>query len=96
MSSEAPTIGFHWSMPILLVLIAVIVLLTVVASGRRLPEIARSFAKFLVMGVLLLVTAGFFWSRGVPMQTTTRLASERTSAPVEQVAAFGKCDVLGR
>lgn len=85
MNSEASTIGFHWSMPILLVLIAVIVLLTVVASGRRLPEIARSFAKFLVMGVLLLVTAGFFWSRGVPMQTTTRLASERTSAPLNKL-----------
>lgn len=72
MNSEAPTIVFHSDMSIFLVLIGVIVFLTVIVSGRRLPEIARSFAKFLVIGVLLLVIAGFFWSRGVPMQTTTR------------------------
>lgn len=63
-----------------LLVIGVIVILTIAISGRRLPEIARFFAKFLVVGVLLVVMAGFFWSRGVPMQTTTRLETQGIEA----------------
>lgn len=53
-----------------LVLIGGIIVLTIVISGRRSPEIARSFAKLLVVGVFLLVAFGFiFWTKGIPRQS---------------------------
>lgn len=54
------------------VLFGVILVFTLLISGRR-SEIAGALAKFLVVGVLVLVIGGFFWSRGVAIQTANRL-----------------------
>ncbi len=74
MNSVPLTIEPTWAiLPKVFVLIGFIFVLTLVISGRRLPEIVRALAKFLVVGVLGLVIAGFFWTRGVAIQTATRL-----------------------
>lgn len=92
MNSVPLTIEPTWDiLPKVFILIGFIVVLTIVISGRRLPEIARALAKFLVVGVLLLVIAGFFWTRGVPIQTATRLETQHASSlpsapPIESSA----------
>ncbi len=78
MNSVPLTIESTWAVwPKAFVVFGIILIVTLMISGRRLPEIARALAKFLVVGVLLLlVTFGFtFLSRGVPMRTTTQRAN---------------------
>ena len=85
------------SMKLLLMLsvaIGCIVIMTIAISGRRLPEIFRSIAKLLVVGVFVLVIGGFvFWARGVPVQAAAQLeihqqAVERHSSGSIESSAF--------
>lgn len=68
MNSVPPTVETTWGLLIGIVslVIGASIGWAVIRSKHGVAEVARTFAKVLVVGVLLLVLGGFVWTTGVP------------------------------
>lgn len=95
MNADPPAVVHAWGLLIWIVslVIGVSIGWAVIRSKHGMAEVARTFAKVLVVGVLLLMLGGFVWTAGVPtspprqpvvIDSTQNRATSRTESPASE------------